>query len=376
MISKNLLLNRALPAILAGAVVLAVSARAGSEGSAKSEATAKPSLAVTTVKPVRRPLDQRLSANGNIAAWQEASLGAEVNGLRLAEIRADAGDRVQRGQVLASFASDLPQAELAQAKAALLEAEALARDAAANGERARAVQGSGALSAQQLGQYLTSEATAQARLQVAQANLAVAELRLRHTQVLASDDGILSWRSPQTTLGAVLPQGQELFRLIRQGRLEWRGEVVAAELARLRPKQAVTVKGAHGGVSQGWVRRIAPIVDVQTRNALVYVDLPASAFREGGFRPGMFARGEFLLGRREALTVPRQALVARDGFHYVFLFGADGKVRQTKVAIGSQEGEIVEITAGLPADAVLVASGAGFLNDGDLVKQVNPASAQ
>jgi len=99
---------------------------------------------------------------------------------------------------------------------------------------------------------------------------------------------------------------------------------------------------------------VAPTVDAQTRNALVYVDLPATATKDGAFKPGMFARGEFALGNRPGLTVPRQALVVRDGFNYVFLIGSDSRVRQTKVEVGSQGNEAVEITAGLDTQATLV----------------------
>lgn len=337
-------------------------------------ATAKPALAVNVVKPQARSLTHRLEANGNLAAWQEASIGADTGGLRLVEVRAEVGDSVKRGQVLAVFASETPQAEVAQARAAVAEADAASKEAAANAERARRVQ-AGALSAQQLGQYLSGEASALARLQSAQASLVQAELRLKHTHVLASDAGIISQRSPQATLGAVVGQGQELFRLIRQGRLEWRAEVSAAELANIHSGQAVTVKAASGTSSRGSVRSVAPTVDAQSRNALVYVDLPASAGKNGAFKPGMFAHGEFELGQRPALTVPRQALVVRDGFDYVFLVGADGRVRQTKVAVGNFGSEEVEITGGLDANSSLVGSGAGFLNDGDLVKVVSSAPA-
>ncbi len=336
----------------------------------------RPSLAVQTVSPQKAALGKQLEANGSIAAWQEASLGTETNGLRLAELHAEAGDTVKKGQVLARFADELPRAEVAQAKAALAEAEAAAKEASANAERARAVKGA-ALSAQQLGQYLSAEASAQARVQAAQANVTLAELRLKHTQLLASDDGVISLRTPQATPGAVLPQGQELFRLVRQGRIEWRAEVTSSELAQIRPGQTVLVKAASGQEAKGRVRRVAPIVDSQSRNALVYVDLPASALKGGAFKPGMFAQGLFELGNHSALTVPRQAVVVRDGFSYVFLLGQEGRVHLTKVQVGARSGEVVEIIDGLKADAPVVAAGAGFLNDGDLVKRVaNSAPAK
>lgn len=365
--SARLLILLATALVIAGGIYLR---HAGADSG--TPATAKPALAVESVKPQARSLPHRLEAHGNLAAWQEASIGAESGGLRLAEVRADVGDNVKRGQVLAVFAGDAPLAEVAQARAALAEADAAAMEAGANAARARSVQ-AGALSAQQIGQYLSAEATAQARVQSAQANLALAELRLKHTQVLASDDGVISQRSPQATLGAVVAQGQELFRLIRQNRLEWRAEVTATELANIHNGQAVTVQAASGASHQGKVRQVAPTIDPQTRNALVYVDIPVvdiPAAKNGAFKPGMFAHGEFALGNRPGLTVPRQALVVRDGFNYVFLVGSDSRVHRSKVEVGSFGDGVVEITAGLDAQATLVAGGAGFLNDGDLVKVV------
>ena len=343
---------------------------------AKSSAAPKPSMTVTTAKPSQGALPLRLAANGNVAAWQEASVGSESGGLKLQEVRVNVGDVVKAGQVLAVFAADTVQADLALAQANLAEAQAQAADAAANAERARSLQGSGALSAQQISQYTTTELSARARVQSAEAQLQQQLLRLRHTQVLAPDSGVISARS--ATVGAVLGAGTELFRLIRQGRLEWRAEVTAAELGRIKPGTEVQVTGANGTVVTGRVRMVAPTVDLQSRNALVYVDLNGHA---GGLRTpepgrpasgvlvaGMFARGEFALGKSDALTVPQQAVVVRDGFSYVFTLGAGNKVSQQKVETGRRVGEQVEILKGLPAEATIAVAGAGFLNDGDTVR--------
>ena len=92
--------------------------------------------------------------------------------------------------------------------------------------------------------------------------------------VLAPDDGVVSVRS--ATVGAVVAPGTELFRLIRQGRLEWRAEVAATDLARLSVGQNVRVQPVGGPALTGTVRMVAPTLDPQTRNALVYVDLPTT----------------------------------------------------------------------------------------------------
>ena len=338
--------------------------------------SAKPALTVTTTQPQTQLLANQLSANGSVAAWQEAVVGSESNGLRLAEVLVNVGDAVKAGQVLARFADDGVQADVAQARAGVNEASAQAGEATANADRVRALQGTGTFSGQQVSQYLTAEQTARARVESAKAALASQLLRLKYTQVLAPDAGVISTRT--ATVGAVVGNGAELFRLIRQGRLEWRAEVTSAELSRLRVGTQVSVTAASGAPLQGRVRVVAPTVDPQTRTGLVYVDLPlVPATSPSAARPGMFARGEFELGTSPALTVPQQAVVVRDGFSYAFRLNTDQRVSQTKLQIGRRVGDRVEVLAGASASDVLVASGAGFLNDGDLAKVVpleKPAS--
>ena len=338
---------------------------APADGEPAAQAETRPALTVTAVRPQRTPLSLTLAANGSVMAWQEASVGTEANGLRLAEVRVNVGDVVKRGQVLATFSADSVEADVAQIRAAVAEAEATLAEAAANAARARELQTTGALSAQQINQYLTAERTARARLEAQRAAGRAQQLRRPNPTVVAPDEGVIWARS--ATVGAVLPAGQELFRLIRKGRLEWRAEVPATDLARIEPGMAVTVTAGGGAPIAGKVRVIAPTVDAQTRNGIVYVDLAAS----DAAKAGMFARGEFALGLRDALTLPQTAVLLRDGFSYVLEIGPDSKVIERKVTIGRRSGEQVEITGGLDAGARVVASGGAFLGDGDLVRVVD-----
>lgn len=361
-------------AALAALLALGLAACGGDK---KEKAAVKPALTVTTTLPQRGMLPVKLAANGNVAAWQEASIGAEAASLRLLEVSANVGDRVHKGQVLATFAPETTQTELHQAQANLAEAEANAAEAAANAERARTLEKTGALSASQINQYLTAAKTAHARVEAARALFHTQQLRLRQTQVLAPDDGIISARS--ATVGAVVAAGTELFRLVRKGRLEWRAEVTSAELAKLTPGTTAIVTTASGARLEGRVRAVAPIVDPQTRNAIVYVDVkPLPGPAAGSARAGMFARGEFDLGAQPTLTVPQASVVAREGFNYVFRVNPDNRVTQLKVQVGRIEGDRAEILSGLAENTRIVATGAGFLNDGDLVRVADgsqPATA-
>ena len=248
---------------------------------------ARPTLTVTVAKPELTELTQTLAANGNVAAWQEAIVGSESAGLRLAEVRVNVGEVVKKGQVLAVFSPETVQADIAQSRASLAEAKATGADAAGNAARARTLQATGALSQQQINQYQTAEQTAKARVEAAEAVLAAQQVRGRNTQVLAPDDGVISSRT--ATVGSVVASGTELFRLIRQGRLEWRAEVTSAELSRIAVGTTAFVVSASGAQVRGKVRSIAPTVDPQTRAALVYVDLP-NVQQNTGIKAGMFAR--------------------------------------------------------------------------------------
>ncbi len=326
---------------------------------------AKAALTVSTAVPQTAEWPQLLTASGSIAAWQEAIVGSEISGFRLTEVLVNVGDRVRKGQELARLQSETLAAERGQTLASLAEAEAALAEARANANRARQLESSGALSAQQVAQYLTGELTAQARTDVLKARLKSDDLRLSQTHILAPDDGTISARS--ATLGAVVQSGQELFRLVRRDRLEWQAELPAADLARIKPGMPVTLTTASKGKIHGRVRTIAPTLDPQTRNGLVYVDLDNKSRQVSA---GMFSSGEMELGRGKVLTLPQSAVLLRDGYSYVFRLGTDNRVVQTKVTTGQRSGDRMAITSGLEPGTAVVASGVGFLADGDLVRVV------
>lgn len=348
-----------------GGAVLAAATDPNEAAGARDQAPGKATLSVTLVAPRQVEWAQVLPANGNVMAWQEAVIGAEIFNYRITEVAAQIGDPVKKGQVLARIDTVTVTSELAEIKSVVAEFEASAAEARDNAVRAAELRQKGFYSTQQFTQYQTAQHTAVARLAAARARLHTAEVKMSKTAILAPDDGVISASS--ATVGSLPQPGEELFRLIRGGRLEWRAEVPSADLLRVPVGTPARITGPTGGMVTGTVRTVAPSVDPQTRNGLIYVDLPAT----DAVRAGMFARGEFELGRTPALSLPQTAVVLREGFAYVFRVEGDQRAVQTKVELGRRAGDRVEIVAGLTPDVQVVESGAGFLADGDIVRVVS-----
>lgn len=356
--------------LLAVAAVLALTACSPKAPPAAAASAPKPALTVEVVQPRTTEMATSLAASGAIYAWQEASVGSEVSGLRVTDVNVNVGDRVKKGQVLVRLLDDTVRADVAQHEAAVADARATLAQAQANATRARTLEASKAVSAQDLLAAQTAEASAAARLKSAQAVLASQRLRLAKTQIVAPDDGTISSRS--VAIGQVTGAGSELFKFIRQDRLEWRAELSAQAILAAKAGQAAQLTLADGTKLEGKVRQLAPTLDTASRSGIAYVDLPAGSKA----KPGMFVSGRLLTGIAPTKTVPGSALVVRDGVTYVMSVDASNKVHPLKVATGQREQGEVEIVSGLPAENVkVVAQGAAFLNEGDVVQVVTSKGA-
>ena len=340
----------------------------GGASAATASSTPVPALGVVVTTPTRITWPQTLQATGTLSAWQEAVIGAETGSLRITELLVDVGSRVRRGQLLARLADDALQAQLQKQQAAVAQARAGLVQAQMNLQRAGAVDGSGALSSQQVDDYRIAEATNRATLASAEADLLATRIQLAQTRILAVDDGIVSSRS--AVLGNVVPAGTELFRLVRQGKVEWRAELAARQLAQVKPGQAARITLASGRSLAGTVRLVAPTLSTSTGRALVYVSLPD----DGEAQPGLFASGSIEGPATPALTLPQAALVPRDGRQDVFVLKDDGTVTRRTVSVGRRVGDRVEILGGLKEGSRVVAGGA-FLSEGSTVEVAQAGAA-
>ena len=329
--------------------------------SAESDTVGDKSVLTVHLVPVQQThWPMMLQASGNLVPWQEVIIAAETGGLRVAALHVDVGDHVRRGQLLAELASDTLQADLRRYQAMLKSARVTYTQASANARRARQVQGRGAISEQEAAEYTASEQTAQAAVEQAEAQVAAQRILLGQTRIVAMDDGIILARN--VLLGQIVAVGTELYRLQRQGRLEWQADVDARQLGLLRPGMKARLTLSSGKEVQGEVRLIAPSLSSHTSRAKVLVTLP-----DGGV-VGLFVQGYIEVGEQAVMTVPESSLVLHDGNSYLFTVGVDKRVIRHRVTTGAHRQGLVAILAGIPAASTVVETGGAFLANGDRVR--------
>lgn len=318
-------------------------------------------LAVTTTEVRFSRLPVSVPASGTIQAVDEIVVGSEVAGLAIAELLADEGDTVKKGQVLARLNSDILEAQLAQTNAQIAAAQATTAEAAANLERAAELGRRGFASKQLIDQRKAAALSQRAQVAIHSAQRDELEARLAQTVITAPTDGVIASRN--VAQGQVVGNGMELFRIIRDGKLEWKAELPDHQLNSLRDGQKATVMAGAAKV-EGEIRLISETIDARSRNGVVHVALPA----DGRLRAGMFARGEMTGGEANVLTLPEAAVVTRDGQSFVFTLTHEGRVQLTKIEAGARTGKLVEVRRGLAQGARVVLDGAGLLSEGDQVR--------
>lgn len=354
-IHRSLLHTRLLTGILGAAFLVAC----GDDG--PDAQVTRSAMTVTTASVQPKPVNREITVMGTVVAWEEMPLGAEVSGLAITDVLVDEGDAVKRGQLLLKLNDTTLRAQLAQQNASIASARASLTEAQANLRRAEDLLPKGHISGQTADARRAAAATAAAQLALAEASREETAARLQQTRILAPDDGYVSART--AVIGQIVASGSELFRIVRQGRLELDAEVPESALASLRPGQTATVSAGGIPPATGTIRDVAPSVDTRSRLGLAHIALPP----ESGFRPGMFAQASIALDRDEALVVPQSSVIYRDGGAGVFVVSQDMTVRFTRVTTGDRMGNFVEIPKGLrPGDQVAL-RGAGFLEDGDQV---------
>lgn len=351
------------------AVALGLSACGGDKKSdtGSKDGSGASSQTVTAATATLQTVDRIVTASGTISAWEEVPVGAETGGLVATGVFVDEGAWVRQGQVLVKLNDALLRAQLRQQDAAVSSAEANAAREEADLGRARELKDRGFLSQASLDMAVAEQRAAEAQLSSARAGRSETATRLAQTEIRAPVAGRVISRS--VTRGQIVQAGSELFRLVRDGRLELDAQIPETELGLVRAGQTATISSDQIGQVGGRVRIVTPEVNSESRIGVARIALANAE----GFRTGMYARAEINIGAQPAVTVPTAAVLYRENRAGVFVLMTSGQARFQPVTVLSRADDRTSVS-GLEAGVRVVVDGAGFLGDGDRVT-VAPASA-
>ena len=371
--SKTTRTRPAFGAVAPSVLVLSALLLAGCGGHGEdktAEKTAGGSRQTVSVAAVAQTsLNRTVTASGTVSAWEEVPVAAETGGLTAVAVYVDEGAYVRQGQPLVQMNDVLLRAQLRQQQAQVQLAEAnVARDDAAL-DRAQQLKERGFLSQASLDTALANQRSSTANLSAARAALAQTQTQLSQATIRAPVGGLIVSRS--VTKGQIIAAGTELFRMVRDGRLELDAQVPETELGLVRAGQSATVTSSEAGQTTGSVRIVTPQVDASTRLGLARISLsPGSQLR-----PGMFARADIAVGDQPATTVPTGAVLYRENKPGVFVLNGDGTVHFQPITVLSRTDALTAVS-GVNAGARVVVDGAGFLNEGDRVNVAPAVAAQ
>jgi HlyD family secretion protein len=326
---------------------------------------------ITVVVPTLKPVSTAVTFTGTIAARYDMPIGIEGDAGRIVAVKAEAGDHVKKGQVLAQLDTSVLEPQVNRLAASLEQARAQAALSAAEYRRAKGVESAGALSAEDIEKRRAAAVTDDASVKVAAAMLAEAQARLARTQVVAPTDGVVLTRKAEVGQTAS-PGGDALFRLASGGEIEMRGQVAEQDLAALKVGQPASVYLT--GLARpfdGRVRLLGAVIDPQTRLGDIRISLKPDPM----LRPGAFARGSVTTAQVERPILPQTAVLSDDEGTYVFVVSADGKVQRRGVHIAGTTPDGVIISSGLSGNERIVATAGAFLRDGESVSVAPTAGA-
>ncbi|CAN5233437.1 efflux RND transporter periplasmic adaptor subunit [soil metagenome] len=330
---------------------------------ADADAGAKSAPTVTVVIPGRSTVDAVVSATGNLAARREMPVGVAGEGGMVTRVLVEPGQWVNAGQVLATVDRQV-QTQLGNSMAASVAvAQADARIAQSNLDRAQQLVARGFISKADVDSKTAIRDAAQARVQVARAQLGQTVATTARLDIRAPAAGLVLTRTVEP--GQVVGAGTGvLFRVAKGGELELLARLGESDLARMRVGQRALVTPVGSTESfTGQIWQVAPVIDPQTRQGVARIALPYNA----ALRPGGFAAARIVGGAADVPQLPESAVQSDTKGNYVYVVGADRKVARRDVKVGDVSDTGVTILSGLNGEEQVVLSAGGFLNPGEAV---------
>ena len=328
--------------------------------------TAKQLPSVTVVIPGRETIANIVTSTGTLAARREMPVGVAGEGGVVSRVWVDAGDWVAEGQILASVDRAVQAQESNQLSAGIAAAQADARLAQSELDRARALVDRGFISKADIDRKSAARDSAQARVSVAVAQLGAAKARMRRLDIRSPAAGYVLSRSVET--GQVVSAGAgALFRIARGGEMEMHAQLSEADLAKMSVglNATVTPVGTASGFN-GQIWQLSPTIDPQTRQGIARIALPYNV----ALRPGGFASANITSGVADAPLLPESAVQSDARGNYVYIISGANKAERRDIKVGSVTNNGVTILSGLSGQEQVILSAGAFLNAGETVKPV------
>jgi RND family efflux transporter MFP subunit len=356
--------------LVSAAVLLSAAACSNKDAKAPRQ---RPPPSVTAAAVTVRDVPVEVRAPVDLRPLAQAEVGAKAIGY-LDAVLVDRGDRVRRGQLVAVVRpSDLPD-QIASARSVLAQQQAAVALARANRERAERLAPSGVVSEQELQQARTALDGAEAALASSQANVGALATRLGETRITAPLDGVVSQRrldpgalvGPTSGSSTILTvERDDVFRVFIP--------VNERDVAALRVGQDAHVEfdALPGKTYAGKVVRVSPAFDpaARTLDAEVHVRNP------GELRSGMYGRAAIVTAIHPGAVVVQAGAVQVSGDERVVFVLQGERVKRTRVEVGVDGGDWLEIVRGLAPGDEIVTAGTDALSDGAQVraqKNVDP----
>jgi len=345
----------------------APAAGAGAEGKAGGQIPT-----VTVVVPGRSEVARTVTASGALAARRDQPIGIPGEGGLVTRVNVDAGSWVRQGQVLASIDRSVQRQEAAQLAAQINVARADAALAQNELDRAQSLIARGFVSKADLDRRRAARDAANARVRVAQANLAGSRARIGRLDIRAPTSGLILSRSIE--VGQVVsPAAGGLFRLANGGEMEMRAQLSQQDLALVRVglSASVTPLGSDRSFA-GRVWQVAPVIDPVSRQGEVRIAIPF----DPTIRPGGFGEARISAGTTTAPLLPQSAVLSDEKGNYVYVINTKNEVERRAIKIGNVDDSGVTIAEGLSGQEAIVLSAGPFLNPGQKVLPKRQAASR
>jgi len=319
---------------------------------------------VTVVVPGRQVVARSISATGSLAARVDMPVGVSGEGGMVAAVLVQPGQWVQAGQALAVIDRKVQVQQTQQMVAQVQVARADAALAQNEFERSQALVGRGFVSKADLDRKRAARDAANARVRVAQANLAEMRARVGRLDIRAPAAGLVLERNVEP--GQVVSAGSPaLFRVARGGEMELRAQLSEADLASLSVGVPATVTPVGSTQSfAGSVWQISPVINQQNRQGVARVAL---AYHQS-LRPGGFASVDIVAGSQEAPVLPESAIQSDDKGNFVYVVDKGNRAQRRAVKTGTVTPAGIAVVEGLNGNETVVLRAGGFLNPGDKVR--------